>query len=269
MSALDLRSPGLPAGDWLRAAERDLPLVTDLDPLLGPAGGVLVLAPHPDDESLGCGGLLAACAAAGRPARVVVVSDGAGSHPGSRAWPPGRLVALRQAEARAAVAALGLDPACDIAFLGLPDTAVPTEGPAFAAAVDAVLRLAGPAPGTVLATWRHDPHRDHAASFAIAAAVVRALPAGTRFYAYPVWGLAFAHPIPGFPLPPEPRLPAPPRGLRLDIAQHLSAKRRAVAAHASQVTALVDDDPGGFVLPPAALALAVRPFELFLEAMPG
>ena len=37
----------------------------------------------------------------------------------------------------------------------------------------------------------------------------------------------------------------------------------------SQVTALIDDDPGGFALPPAALALAVRPFELFLEAMPG
>ena len=128
---------------------------------------------------------------------------------------------------------------------------------------------AGPAPGSVFAAWRHDPHRDHTASFAIAAAALRTWPPETRFFAYPVWGLAFAHPIPGFPLPEGPLLPAPPRGLRLDVARHLPAKRRAVAAHASQVSALIDDDPGGFRLPEAALDLAFRPFELFLEAEAG
>lgn len=256
---------GVPAGAWLLAAERDLPLVDDPGALLGPAGGALVVAPHPDDESLGCGGLLAACAEAGRPVRVVVVSDGAGSHPGSRAWPRDRLVAERQAEARAAVAALGLDPLRDIAFLGLPDTAVPTEGADFEAAVAALRRAAGPAPGSVFAAWRHDPHRDHTASFAIVAAAMRTWPPETRLFAYPVWGLAFAHPIPGFPLPPAPLLPAAARGFRLDVARHLPAKRRAVAAHASQVSGLIDDDPGGFRLPDAALALAFRPFELFLE----
>jgi LmbE family N-acetylglucosaminyl deacetylase len=260
---------GIPAGDWLRAAERDLPLVDDVAALLGPAGGALVVAPHPDDESLGCGGLLAACVTAGRPVRVVVVSDGAGSHPNSPAWPRDRLVAQRQAEARAAVAALGLDPARDIDFLGLPDTAVPMAGADFDAAVAALLRAVGLAPGSVFAPWRHDPHRDHTASFAIAAAAMSTWPPETRFFAYPVWGLAFAHPIPGFPLPEGPLLPAPPRGLRLDITRHLPAKRRAVAAHASQVSALIDDDPGGFRLPAAALALAFRPFELFLEAEAG
>jgi LmbE family N-acetylglucosaminyl deacetylase len=254
----------LPAGDWLRLAERDLPLAADPAALLGPEDGALVIAPHPDDESLGCGGLLAACAEAGRPARVVVVSDGAGSHPHSRAYPHDRLVALRQAEARAAVGEFGLDPARDIAFLGLPDTAVPDTGAAFAVAVEAVVAMAGPG-FAIFAPWRHDPHRDHTASFAIAAAVVRALPPRTRFFAYPVWGLAYAHPIPGFPLPPAPLLLTPPRGLRLDVARHLPAKRRAVAAHASQVSGLIQDDPGGFRLPEAALALAFRPFELYLE----
>ena len=261
-----MTAAGIPAGAWLRQAERDLPLATDIAALVGPEGGALVVAPHPDDESLGCGGLLAACAEAGRPARVVVVSDGAGSHPNSRAWPRERLVAQRQAEARAAIGELGLDPARDLNFLGLPDTAVPLAGAGFAAAVAALLRAAVPAPGSVFAPWQHDPHRDHTASFAIAAAALRALPPGTRFFAYPVWGLAFAHPIPGFPLPPEPSLPAPPRGLRLDVARHLPAKQRAVAAHASQVSGLIDDDPGGFRLPEAALDLAFRPFELFLEA---
>ena len=79
------------AGEWLHRAERDLPLEAGLDRLLGPGGGALVLAPHPDDESLGTGGLIAACVAEGRRVHVAVVSDGAASHPGSRAWPPARL----------------------------------------------------------------------------------------------------------------------------------------------------------------------------------
>ena len=254
----------LRAGDWLRVAERDLPLIADPAPLLGSEGGALVLAPHPDDESLGCGSLLAACAAAGRPARVLVVSDGTGSHPRSQAWPPARLAALRQEETRAAVARLGLDPGRDIGFLGLCDTAVPAEGPDFEAAVRQVRRFIGEKAVSLFATWRHDPHRDHGASFAIAVAA-RALPYGARLFAYPVWGMAFAHPIPGFPWPPEPLLPARPRGFRLDIGPSLEAKRQAAAAHRSQVSALIGDDPGGFQLPPEALALAFRPEELFLE----
>src|SRR5580693_6225633 len=51
----------------------------------------VVVAPHPDDESLACGGLIAdACRQGGR-GKVVIVSDGGGSHPNSRAYPPDRL----------------------------------------------------------------------------------------------------------------------------------------------------------------------------------
>jgi hypothetical protein len=64
-------------------------------------------------------------------------------------------------------------------------------------------------------------------------------------------------------------LSEPLRGLRLDAKRHLPAKRRAVAAHRSQTTDLIADDPAGFRLPPEALALAFRPFELFLEEDPA
>jgi hypothetical protein len=40
------------------------------------SGSVMVLAPHPDDESLGCGGLIAELAENGRPPVIVVMSDG-------------------------------------------------------------------------------------------------------------------------------------------------------------------------------------------------
>ena len=54
----------------------------------------LVLAPHPDDESLGCGALLAA-SFAGPGAHVICLTDGGASHLGSPTWPREALSALR------------------------------------------------------------------------------------------------------------------------------------------------------------------------------
>ncbi len=51
----------------------------------------VVVAPHPDDESLACGGLIADACRQGLRGKVVIVSDGVGSHPNSRAYPPDRL----------------------------------------------------------------------------------------------------------------------------------------------------------------------------------
>ncbi|MBV8400094.1 MAG: PIG-L family deacetylase, partial [Acetobacteraceae bacterium] len=111
------------------AALRSLP-IADYDAITG-GEPVLVLAPHADDESCGCGGLIAEACERGRSIAVAIVTDGVGSHPHSRAYPPPRLQAVRESEAREAVAALGL--AADrLHFLGLPDTASPHEGPAFA-----------------------------------------------------------------------------------------------------------------------------------------
>ena len=75
------------AGEAL-AAMRELP-VAGLEAILD-GRRPLVLAPHADDESLGCGGLLAQAVAAGLQPGVLVLTDGAGSHPGSTRYPPAR-----------------------------------------------------------------------------------------------------------------------------------------------------------------------------------
>jgi LmbE family N-acetylglucosaminyl deacetylase/GT2 family glycosyltransferase len=76
---------------------------------------VLVVAPHPDDEVFGCGGMLALHAELGHEVRVVILSDGAAGDPdGDR----DDLVALRERESRQAGAVLGVT---DYRFLGLPD----------------------------------------------------------------------------------------------------------------------------------------------------
>lgn len=236
------------------AALRSLP-VADYDTMTG-GEPVLVLAPHADDESCGCGGLIAEACARGREIAVTVLTDGTGSHPHSRAYPAPRLRALREAEAREAVAALGLKPE-RLHFLGLPDTASPHEGSAFAQAAEHVARLARQyRAGNICATWVQDPHGDHVSAYRLGQAVCRE--SGARLLAYPVWA---------WTLPDERGLPDEPiQGFRLDISRHLPAKRRAIAAHRSQTTDLIADDPTGFRMPPEFRALFDQPYEVFIEA---
>src|ERR1700756_1301943 len=77
---------------------------------------LLVLAPHPDDEVIGCGGLVALHLRENRPVHVVVATDGAQAGDGSR----------REAESRAALASLG--GAATIEFLQFPDRALDRAG---------------------------------------------------------------------------------------------------------------------------------------------
>lgn len=215
---------------------------------------MLILAPHPDDESLGCGGMIAEACARGRPPVVAVLTDGTMSHPNSPSYPAPRLKALRETEARAAVKSLGLG-ADRLHFLGLRDAAAPTEGPEFEATVARLVQLIRDHDaGSILATWEHDPHPDHVAAYRLAAEAARIT--GVRLIAYPVWG---------WTLPANRCLPSRPTiGARLDIARHLPAKRRAIAAHVSQHAGLIADDPQAFYLAPHILAIHDRPFEVFL-----
>ena len=163
---------------------RALP-IGSLNDVIG-AGACLVLAPHPDDESLGCGGLIAACCAAARPPLVVILTDGSQSHPESELYPPPRLAALREAEATKAVRILGL-PAERLIFMREPDARAPHAGPAFDAIVRRLvicLRTFGCS--AIAAPWRHDPHCDHEAAARVAreAAAI----AGVKQVAYPIWG---------------------------------------------------------------------------------
>ncbi|MCS0501257.1 PIG-L family deacetylase [Ancylobacter sp. GSK1Z-4-2] len=241
----------LTAGEALRAIE-DFPVV---EPAAFVRHGLLVVAPHPDDESLGCGGLIAACRGNGLPVTIVFVSDGAGSHPHSRAFPPPRLAALRREEAMAAAHQLGVEES-HVHFIDLPDREVPTRGPL---AEEAIARIAGLGEGAdvVLVSWRHDPHCDHQASFELARQAVRRLD-GARLFEYPVWGLTLS--------PLEPLDGPAPKGCRVEVEAFLPAKRRAIAAHASQTTNLIHDDPKGFRLTPSLIALFDTRFETYFEA---
>jgi LmbE family N-acetylglucosaminyl deacetylase len=217
----------------------------------------IVVAPHPDDESLACGGLIADACRLGLRGKVVIVSDGVGSHPNSKAYPPDRLRLLREAEARQAGAELGLKPE-DMLFLGLPDRFVPCVGEEAERAIDKIVQCVEQIGArSIFVSWRYDPHCDHEASYQNARKAQRRV-GELRLFEYVVWGHT---------LPPSTKVDQIPRGfrIRLDL-EALEKKRRAIAAHRSQTSDLIDDDRDGFRFTQSSLARFDLPYEFFFES---
>ena len=141
-----------------------------------PRGRALCLAPHPDDEVLGCGGTLALHRAQGDAVRVVVAFDGRLGLAGSRD------PALRCAEARRGGALLDL---CDYVFLGYPEGHEPStaELEQGAAALRELVR--GWAADIVNAPWIGEQHPDHRTLARAARLALEGSPA--QAWAYEVW----------------------------------------------------------------------------------
>jgi len=122
------------ARTWLansRAWKRDLAASGFVDEMIPPGRGerILVVAPHPDDETLGCGGLMQEAAARGADVQVALVTNGDASELsvvfGERElpWSPQAFITLgrrRQDEALRAASSLGVPPS-HVHFLGYPN----------------------------------------------------------------------------------------------------------------------------------------------------
>lgn len=233
---------------------RQLPVATRSQ-IVGDAP-FLVLSPHPDDESLGLGGLIRQARNVGQRVIIVMLTDGAGSHTKSKAYPAPRLIALRKQELLKAAGLLGLD-AADLHHFDQPDAGAPSSGPIFERAardLAAIVRDSGVR--NLFVTWRHDPHCDHAAAAALGQAVIALCP-DVRLWEYPVWG---------WHLDPQMEISMNgASGYRIDIASERELKAQAIAAHQSQMTDLIADDLEGFRFTPETLAPFLGQYEYFFR----
>lgn len=153
-----------------------------------PESVTLVLAPHQDDETLGCGGLLATKRLVASPVHVAFLTDGSASHRGHPTLTPATLAELRAAEARIALRQLGVErPA--IHFLGAPDGRLDRLTAEESASLSSQLGqlLARVRPDEIFLPYRHDGSTEHEAAFRLVAAALRASGQSPRILEFPVW----------------------------------------------------------------------------------
>jgi LmbE family N-acetylglucosaminyl deacetylase len=210
----------------------------------------VIIAPHPDDEVLGCGGTIARKIEERAMVHLVFMTDGATSH--RRFIPSGELVRIRRGEAIEAARILGVSEG-HITFLDYPDGRLHTAREAAVSRVTAFLATLHPE--EVFVPYRFDGTSDHEETYAIVIEAIRGAHIPTRVFEYPVW---FWNQWPWVSLPLRPNrqmLNALRRSLRfglgrtarqtfthgVDVRRVVDKKRQALAAHRSQVTRLNGD----------------------------
>lgn len=217
-------------------------------------GTTLIVAPHADDESLGCGGVISLLRKYGQDVFILLLSDGTLSHPNSKEYPAEKLRDLRERELLDAAKTLGVE-AENIIFCRFPDRNVPSiHSEKFEASVSSISKILNVIkPQSIFVPWRRDPHPDHKAAFQL---INSADTFNAKIYEYPIWleelGDSGDEPTPEESMP-----------FRLNISNVLSQKQEAISKHLSQITDLITDDPEGFRLSQEMLDHFNVPYETF------
>lgn len=220
----------------------------------------LILVPHPDDESLACAGLISILKEQGAEFKIILTTDGSKSHPNSEKFPPERLTQIREEELNKAIKLMYLNTSIIIPYKG-PDSKLPARGEdgfeilATRLAED----LAAFKPDLILVPYELDPHRDHRATWQM---LMAALEKGTtqrpKIWEYPIWLYELAQQA------DLPKLNHDELKF-VDVHQYNTLKQNCIAAHVSQTTRMIDDDPKGFILTAEMISNFTAGQEYFME----
>ena len=236
-----IRGSGTAETEWLAyPALHQLDRVSAAD-LMSGYERLVVLAPHPDDEVLGCGGLMMQIGAS-QDVMVVSVTDGEGSHPDID---PAQLRFTRARERDLALADLGLF-AHQARRMAIDDGGVTRA----VSDLSAMLASLTSSKDLVLVPWQGDGHPDHEAC--AAAGLAAQAQAGFGLLQYPVWGWHWCEPQ-QFPFP---------KALRLELdARTCAAKHQAISRFVSQI----ESHGAEPILAQPTLERFHRPFEVYLR----
>jgi len=204
----------------------------------------MVVAPHPDDETLGAGALIATLRAQGVPVTVVAVTDGENAYETSQDERDA-LGQVREAEQTAALQKLGVE-ANSIHRLRLTDSGLMQRQEEL---TRRLLELAKDGM-QIVAPWSGDFHPDHMACAHAAESVAKAKGLPLISYFFWTWHRGTMDLLAGLPL-----------GRFVPDETAMQAKADALACHASQLEH-VSGEP---ILPKRLLGPARWPFEVFLH----
>jgi LmbE family N-acetylglucosaminyl deacetylase len=211
-----------------------------LQPWTLPLSPVLVVAPHPDDETLGAGGMISRLRLHKVPVTVVAVSDGENAYPSVQ-----DLGGIREREQTEALTRLGVARQ-SIHRLRLPDTELSKWEGSLERSLSNLV-----SPGIkIVAPWSRDFHPDHEACGRAAARVARKYGLGLVFYLFWTWHRGVPDMLNNLPL------------LSLSLTdEERRTKLYALEAHASQFHH-GDHSP---ILSPELMRPAEREFEVYLR----
>ncbi|HKV45500.1 MAG TPA: PIG-L deacetylase family protein [bacterium] len=197
----------------------------------------LILAPHQDDEVLGCGGTIARKVRKGTQVSIAFMTDGRRGVPA--AAEEARI--LREGEALDAAEILGV-PRARLAFLRYEDRRLSEHVDEATQAVRQMVSALGVE--ELFVPYRKDFHPDHIATWQIGRA---SCPPGGRLYEYPIWyGPWIWNRLRGWSrVAAASQLADSVRGVKVCVADVAAIKRQALAAYRSQLTEFEPLGPWG------------------------
>ena len=222
----------------------------DIAKSFAPHQRVCIFAPHPDDEVLGCGGLLQQLAANGNPIVLIHVTNGTQSHPNSHVYSQEKLNIIRPQESVKALEVLSVAHQVMTIALDLTDGNVFAQQDQFHQKLSTIIQ-----PNDILITpFMHDGHPDHEATGQVVVSFAKQH--HLACYQVLIWAWHWAKPA-------DSRIPWH-CAMRVDLtAEQLQRKIEAITCFESQITA--DDSTGNPpILSAQTIARISQPWEVYL-----
>jgi N-acetylglucosamine malate deacetylase 1 len=206
-------------------------------PLKNSETSAMVFSPHQDDETFGCGGMIAQKREQKIPVTVAFLTDGRGCY-GSDPQIQNQIIQIRKQESLTALSILGVN-SSDIHFLNYRDGSLTTLNlqaqQEIINQISELLKLYQP--GEVYVPHRKDCHQDHEATYNLVKQAVTQSKITTEILQYPIW-VFWRSPL--FILL---KLQDITGAYRLSMTSVKDKKQRAIGAYSSQIQML----PDGFI----------------------
>lgn len=222
----------------------------DIAKNFAPHQRVCIFAPHPDDEVLGCGGLLQQLAANGNPILLVHVTNGTKSHPNSQIYSQEKLNIIRPQESIRALEVLDVAHQVTTIALDLTDGDVFAQQDKFKKKLATIIQ-----PDDIVVTpFIRDGHPDHEATGQVVAKFAKQL--NLDCYQVLIWAWHWAKPA-------DNRVPWH-CAIRCELTdEQLQRKKQAITCFKSQIT--IDESTGSPpILSAQTIARLSQPWEVYL-----
>lgn len=240
---------GTPKEKWLQAFEEHPLDSLNLESLHFKR--VVIVAPHPDDEILGCGGLMQQLMAQNCKIIILAVSNGTQSHPDSNKYSPDELNILRPQESLAALKYLGVSEAVERIELNLLDGQIHCQTTQLWQGLSRIVQ----AEDILICSYAFDGHPDHEA----VGKIVQAFAEDRQLVCLHVliWAWHWAMPL-------DPRIDWHRAKAYKLTKEQLAKKYEAILQFKTQIE--VDQSTGkAAILSPNTISRLLMPYEVYLS----